>query len=65
MEYKTIAVSPETYAKIEALARQNGRTIGKQMEWLVKHIELIPAPEGGEPVVLLNVAAKREPQEPE
>jgi hypothetical protein len=62
MEYKTIAVSPEVYKKIKALAHQNGRTIGKQVEWLVRDISLIPAPEDGHPITVLNVAAPQEPK---
>jgi hypothetical protein len=63
---KMIAVDPETYEKIAALAETNGRTLGGQIKWLVKHVELNPAPEGGTPVIVLNVAARRaQSQEPE
>jgi len=53
---KMIAVDPETYEKIVALANTNGRTIGGQITWMLRDITLIPAPAiGGDPVIVLNI----------
>jgi hypothetical protein len=54
---KMIAVDSEVYEKIKALAVNNGRTIGGQVAWFVKNISLIPAPDDGNPVIVLDVAA--------
>ena len=52
---KMIAVDPEVYKKIKALADANGRTIKRQMEWLVKEVELLPAPKDAHPVPIVYV----------